>query len=275
VTPNGDNTAAAMTDSRHKIGLTRRTVLAGLAASAGTATFGSTARAQKPVQQKITLTLPGGKQVSAALFLPLTLPAPAIVVAPDRFGLIDPTLDRIGSLAFDHYLVVAVDFYDGVVATNSTEAQALEGGLDRALAFNTVMAWADWIRADARCTRNIGLMGFGLGGGLVLDAALVASVLGTVIYDAPILRRPEQLARLSGPLMGHYSNRDLLFSVGQQEDAQFQLQKTNKRSRIYAYDAERDFANPASSNYSRSDALLAWNRSVAFFRITVGAGGSG
>lgn len=230
------------------------------------------ARAQKPVQQKISLTLPGGKQVSAALFLPSTLPAPAIVVAPNRFGLIDSALDRIGSLAFDRYLVVAVDLYDGVIATNPTEAQALEGGLDRALAFNTVMAWTDWIRADARCNRSIGLMGFGLGGGLVLDAALVASVLGTVIYDTPILRRPEQLARLTSPLLGHYSDRDLQFTLGQQEDAQFQLQKANKRSRLYAYDAEVDFYNLASPNYSRPEALLAWNRSVAFFRVTVGGG---
>jgi len=264
-----------MTGLRQKFELTRRAALAGMAAGAGMVALASVARAQKPVQQKITLTLPGGKQVSAALFLPLSLPAPAIVVAPNRFGLVDSTLDRIGSLAFDHYLVVAVDLYDGVVAGNPTEAQALEGGLDRALAFNTVMAWADWIRADARCNRNIGLMGFGLGGGLVLDAALVATVLGTVIYDAPILRRPEQLARLTSPLLGHYSDRDLQFTVGQQEDVQYQLQKANKRSRLYSYDAEVDFANLGSPNYSRSDALLAWNRSVAFFRATVGAGGSG
>ncbi|MEO8559593.1 MAG: hypothetical protein ABI439_11065, partial [Rhodospirillales bacterium] len=120
-----------MTSLRHKFGLTRRAALTGMAALAGAAALPLSARAQKPVQQKITLTLPGGKEVSAALFLPLTLPAPAIVVAPNRYGLIEPTLDRIGSLAFDHYLTVAVDLYDGVVAADVTEAQALEGGLDR------------------------------------------------------------------------------------------------------------------------------------------------
>ncbi|MEO8560143.1 MAG: dienelactone hydrolase family protein [Rhodospirillales bacterium] len=252
--------------------MTRRAALTGMAALAGAAVLPLPARAQKPVQQKITLTLPGGKEVSAALFLPLSLPAPAIVVAPNRYGLIEPILDRIGSLAFDHYLTVAVDLYDGVVAADVTEAQALEGGLDRAQAFATVMAWTDWIRADARCNRNVGLMGFGLGGGLVLDAALIANVLATVIYDTPILRRPEQLAQLTSPLLGHYSDRDLLFSVGQQEDVQFELKKLNKRSRLYRYDAEVDFSNPLSPNYSRSEALLAWNRSVAFLRVTAGIG---
>jgi carboxymethylenebutenolidase len=137
------------------------------------------------------------------------------------------------------------------------------------------MAWADWIRADARCNRSIGLMGFGLGGGLVLDAALTTTSLGTVLYYSPITRRPEQLARLTGPLLGHYSQRDRQFGLDAQEDMQFQLQKANKRSRLYNYDAEADFANPASPNYSRSDALLAWNRSAAFLHATVGAGGTG
>jgi carboxymethylenebutenolidase len=252
----------------------RRRVLAGAAASAGVFAFAPALHAQKAVQQKVSLTLPGGKQVSAALYLPLSVPSPAIVVAPDRFGLTESMLDRAGALSFEHYLVLAVDLYDGVVANNDTEAQALEGGLDRALAFNTVMAWADWIRADARCNRNIGLMGFGLGGGLVLDAALTTTSLGTVLYYSPITRRPEQLARLSGPLLGHYSERDAQFPPATQEDVQFQLQKANKRSRLYSYDAEGDFANSASPSYSRSDALLAWNRSVAFLHATVGAGGS-
>jgi carboxymethylenebutenolidase len=255
-----------MTNPRRS--LSRRAALLG----AGAAGLGLAwpARAQKASQQKVSLTLPGGKQVSAALFLPLTVPAPAVVVAPDRFGLIEPTLDRIGSLAFEHYVVLAVDLYDGAVAGNAAQADALAASLDRAIAFNTVMAWADWIRADARCNRNIGLMGFGLGGGLVLDAALITQSLGTVLYETPILRRAEQLARLSGPLLGHYSQRDPRFSVAAQEDVQFELQKANKRSRLYNYDAEVDFANLASPNYARSEALLAWNRSAAFLRATVG-----
>jgi hypothetical protein len=63
--------------------------------------------------------------------------------------------------------------------------------------------------------------------------------------------------------------------VSAQEDAQFALQSLNKRSRLYHYDAEGDFANAASPQYSRGDALLAWNRSVAFLNATVGAGGAG
>lgn len=256
-------------------GLTRRQAMGGLAALGALASTGRPARAQKAVQQKVGLTLPGGKQVSAALFLPFTLPAPAIVVTPDRFGLVEAMLDRAGSLSFEHYIVVAVDLYDGAIASDVAQAQVLEAALDRAQAFNTVLAWADWVRADARCNRNVGLMGFGLGGGLALDAALTAPSLGTVIYYTPIMQRPEQLVRLTGPVLGHFSDRDPRFPVSAQEDLQFALEKLNKRNRLYHYDAEGDFANPASTQYSRSDALLAWNRSVAFLHATVGAGGTG
>lgn len=161
-------------------GLTRRRTLGGLIALAGLAATRSAARAQQATQQKVGLTLPGGKPVAAALFLPVTLPAAAIVVAPDRFGLIEPMLDQAGALSFEHYIVVAVDLYDGAVAADGAQAQVLEAALDRAQAVATLTAWTDWVRADARCNRHVGLMGFGLGGGLALDAALSVDSRGAI-----------------------------------------------------------------------------------------------
>ena len=56
------------------------------------------------------------------------------------------------------------------------------------------------------------------------------------------------------------------------EELQFQLQKTSKKSRVHLYNADPDFANPASPQFARGDALLAWNRTVAFLRANLGAG---
>jgi carboxymethylenebutenolidase len=93
-----------------------------------------------------------------------------------------------------------------------------------------------------------------------------------VLYYTPIVRRPELMLRLNAPVLGHYSERNREFGVDAVEDLQFQLQKANKQSRVHLYDAEPDFANPASPQFSRGDALLAWNRTVAFFRANLGAG---
>lgn len=56
------------------------------------------------------------------------------------------------------------------------------------------------------------------------------------------------------------------------EDARYALQRSSKASRVFLYEADPDFANPASPQFARGDALLAWNRSVAFFRAHLGAG---
>ena len=92
-----------------------------------------------------------------------------------------------------------------------------------------------------------------------------------MLYYTPINKRPELMLRLTAPIVGHYSERSCPFGINAVEDLQFQLQKA-KQSRLHLYDADPDFANPASPQFARADALLAWNRTVAFLRSTLGAG---
>lgn len=256
--------------------LTRRAALGGglgLAIGTGLASlFAGSARAQLPASETATLTLPGGRLVGATLYLPPRIPAPAVLLVHDRFGLTDVLRERAAALALDRYMVVAVDLYHGRQAQNAAEAAKLEAALDREQAVATVNGWANWIRADARCTRNVGMLGLGLGGQVALEAAALSPIQALALYYALPQLRSGQTLRLNGPVLGHYSERDPQTSIAAVEDVQFQLQKTSKKSRFHTYDADPDFANPASPTFARADALLAWNRTVAFFRANLGAG---
>ncbi len=257
-------------DSRRPAVVGRRALLAGAAASVALVA-GRGAQAQ-PVSENATLTLPGGRIVGATLYLPPKMPAPAVLMLPDRFGMTDVLRERAAALALDRYIVLCVDFYSGKVAETPIEADRLAQGLDMPEAAAIVAGWVNWIRADARCNRNIGLLGFGLGGQAAVETSLLTPVQALVLYYTPVATRPELMLRLSVPVLGHYSERNRAFAIEAVEDLQFQLQRANKQSRLHLYDADPDFANPASPQFARSDALLAWNRTVAFFRARLGAG---
>jgi len=254
--------------------LSRRTLLASAAALTGLAAMPARrAQAQvQPVSESATLTLPGGKVVGATVYLPPNVPAPAVLLLHDRWGMTDVLRERAASLALDRYIVVCVDLFGGRVAETPLEAEKFAAALDPQEAVATVNGWVNWIRADARCNRNVGLLGFGMGGAMAVEASVQTPVQAVVLYYTPINKRPELMLRLTAPIVGHYSERNRAFSSAAVEDLQFQLQKANKQSRLHLYDADPDFANPASPQFARGDALLAWNRTVAFLRATLGAG---
>jgi carboxymethylenebutenolidase len=258
-----------MSDQEATTRLSRRTLLGGLAASVAATAMPAAAQA---VSENATLTLSGGRVVGATLYLPPQVPAPAVLMVHDRFGMTDVLRERAAALALDRYIVLCVDLFQGKVAETPIEADRLTAALDRQSAIDTVAAWADWIRADARCNRNIGMLGFGLGGEAAVQATTLTPVQALVLYYTVLGKRPDLIMRLTSPILGHYSERNREFGVDAVEDLQFQLQKSNKKSRVHLYDAEPDFANPASPQFARGDALLAWNRTVAFFRANLGAG---
>jgi carboxymethylenebutenolidase len=249
--------------------LSRRALLGAAAASLAGLTL--PARAQ-PVSENATLTLAGGRMVGATLYLPPHVPAPAVLMVHDRFGMTDVLRERAAALALDRYIVLCVDLFQGKTAETAIDADKLVTALDRQAASATVSAWADWIRADARCNRNIGLLGFGLGGEAAVQASMLTPVQAMVLYYTALGQRPDLVMRLTAPILGHYSERNRDFGIDAVEELQFQLQKANKKSRVHLYDAEPDFANPASPQFARGDALLAWNRTVAFLRANLGAG---
>src|SRR5580698_1398364 len=63
-----------------------------------------------------------------------------IVVAPEWWGLTDWVKEQTGKLAAEGYVVLAVDFYDGKVASDATEAGELSGALAQDVAIADLQA---------------------------------------------------------------------------------------------------------------------------------------
>jgi len=228
------------------------------------------ARAAAAGLETVSITVPGGASASAALAVPATTPAPAIVLVHEWWGLNDQIKAVAAELAKRGYLALAVDLYHGRVTADPDTARALMQAVDPAEATKTLAAWIDWLRADRRCNGKIGTVGWCFGGGWSLAASLVRPVDATVIYYGRVDRPAAELAALKGPVLGHFATRDRWITPAMVAGFEKAMKAAGKSLEAHRYDADHAFANPTGARYDAADAALAWKRTLAFFRANLG-----
>ena len=249
------------------MGLARRELLIGLAGLPLAAVLADPrlARAAAAGLETVTITTAGGRQVSAALGKPAALPAPAVMLVHEWWGLNDQIKSVAAALADQGYLALAIDLYDGAVTDDRETARELVGAVDAGVATDTCASWVNWLRAHADATGKVGTVGWCFGGGWSLNASLAAPVDATVIYYGSVRTARGQLAPLAGPVLGHFATRDKWINEEMVADFEAEMAKAGKSAENHWYEADHGFANPTSARYDADDAALAWERTLAFF----------
>lgn len=216
--------------------------------------------------ETVTAETPDGRQVSAALAVPESVPAPAVLLIHEWWGLNNQIRAVTTEFAREGFVALAVDLFDGKVATAAEDAQRLTQAVDPEQATGTLTTWVNWLKADSRTTGKVGVVGWCFGGGWALNASIAAPVDATVIYYGRVERSAEDLAKLNGPVLGHFAEQDEWINqemVGRFEAA---MEEAGKSPEIHWYSANHAFANPTGANYDREDAQQAWTRTLEFFR---------
>ncbi len=246
----------------------RRTILKGASAVSLAPILGSPALAQEAAAtlEEITIETQGGQTVSAALAVPLTLPAPAIVVVHEWWGLNDQIKTMAAALAEAGYLALAVDLYDGVVATDAANAGFTMRNVNNDHALDTLVSHYDWLKEDERCSGKMGSIGWCFGGGWSLNIAMARPVDACVVYYGNVSRSSEQLAELRGPVLGHFGLRDTYINEDMVQGFQSEMAAAEKEASVFWYKADHAFANPTSARYDSEDAALAWQRTLDFLK---------
>lgn len=234
------------------------------------------ARAAAAGLREVTVDVPGHGRAGAALALPQAESAPAVMLIHEWWGLNDQIRAVAAELAQLGYVALAIDLFDGRVATEAAQAQAQIQALDAQKARATCAAWLDWLQkaevdGAARGNGRLATLGWCFGGGWSLQASLARPVDGTVIYYGRVGGTPEELKALKGPVLGHFAEKDR-FIDGAMVSAWTQAMDQAGRSyEVFWYDADHAFANPTGNNYDREDAQLAWERTTAFLKQVLGA----
>jgi carboxymethylenebutenolidase len=254
----------------------RRAVLRGLVAGSAAAPLASVladprlARAAAEGLSMVSTEVAGYGTVNAALALPATTPAPAVLLIHEWWGLNDQIKAVAAEFANQGYVALAVDLYDGNVATTPEAAQTYMGAVDAAKATATVGTWIDWLRAHAAVQGGIGTVGWCFGGGWSLNASLARPVEATVIYYGNVAKSVAELAPLAGPVLGHFAEQDQWINHAMVDGFEAAMDAAGKTYATHWYDAQHAFANPTSAVYDGEDAAAAWQRTLAFFDETLG-----
>lgn len=222
------------------------------------------ARAAASSLHEYVINTPGGRRVSGALAMPAAVPAPTVLLIHEWWGLNDQIKAVAAEFGRLGYLALAADLMDGRVATTATEASALTQGVDPVAAIDTLTGWIEWLRVHDACNRRIATVGWCFGGGWSLDASIATPVEATVVYYGRVKRTADDLARLKGPVLGHFATRDRFIDQAMVSAWERQMEKGGKPYTTYWYEADHAFANPTGANYDEPNAALAWRRTLAF-----------
>jgi len=238
-----------------------KAVLILASALVSTAALGTTG---KPVSYKS-----GDDTVKGILYAPEgNGPFPAIVVIHEWWGLNDWVKEQASKLSDQGYVTLAVDLYRGKVAENSDMAHELARGLPEDRAGRDLRAAVSFLREQPNIKKDhIGSIGWCMGGGYSLQAALVVPDLAaTVINYGHLVTEPESLNRIHAPILGIFGGKDQGITaedIGQFEAA---LKKRGRKIEVKIYpDAGHGFENPNNkTSYRADDATDAWKLTVGF-----------
>lgn len=216
--------------------------------------------------ETVGVTTPGGRKVEAALAVPAKTPAPAVLLVHEWWGLNDEIKTMAAEFAKEGFLALAVDLYEGKVASDPTTAQTLMNGVDPAKAIETLSVWVNWLKADSRSTGKVGTIGWCFGGGWSLNASIANPVDATVIYYGRVDRDADDLKGLKGPVLGQFAEQDQWINKEMVDGFEATMKQDGKALEVHWYSANHAFANPTGDNYDKEDAQIAWKRTLDFLR---------
>ena len=248
--------------------IARRRLLTGLAAAPLGAILADPRRAAAAAAavEDTTITTKGGQQTTGALAPLPVAPAGTVLLIHEWWGLNDQIKTMTVEFAKEGYVALAVDLYGGKVATDAGSAEALMKGVDAAAATDVLVSWVDWLRGQESGNGKVGTVGWCFGGGWSLNASIATPVDATVIYYGRVDRPAAELAKLKGPVLGHFATQDQWINKPMVDGFETAMKEAGRPFETYWYEANHAFANPSSGRYDEEDAKLSWSRTLAFFK---------
>lgn len=193
---------------------------------------------------------------------------PAIIVVGENRSTNPNIKDITRRWAAEGFMALGVDYLSPVGGT--PDDMELAGAMTGKLNPTEVLSWfklaSKYLRARPDVGK-IGIVGYCWGGGIINDLIIEDPILDAAVgYYG---RNPDlkQVDKIRAPLLFHYGGRDqnILLNMPAYDEA---LTKAGKLHTFYVYPgAEHGFHNETNAGrFNPVASLLAWDRSLAFFR---------
>lgn len=261
-----------MKHSSEESAASRRQVVVGLAGLSLATLLADPAKVAKAASglQTVTINTPSGRSISGALAVPEVKPAGAVMMIHEWWGLNDQIKSVASEVAKQGYVALAIDLYNGKVASKPEDAEAYMKGVVPAEARETMGAWVDWLAKHPDGNGKVATLGWCFGGGMALQAALDKPVNGAVVYYGNVARQADELKTLKGPVLGIFATQDQWINPAMVQGFEAEMKKAGKVLELHTYDANHAFANPTGDNYDAADARQAWDHTAAFLKLVLG-----
>ncbi len=160
--------------------------------------------------------------------------------------------------------VMAIDMYDGKVATNPQDAGKLMGSADAA----RLEAIIKGAQAYAGSKAKFGSVGWCFGGGLSLKSAILAGkqAKACVMYYGMPEKELSQLKKLKTDVLGLFAAREKWISPAVVKEFEDNMAKAGKKLEVHNFDAEHAFANPSNPIYDANAAAEAYTLAINYLK---------
>jgi len=200
-------------------------------------------------------------------------PVPGVVVIHENRGLTPHILDVARRTMLAGFAALAPDFLSPFGGTPDNEDAAREqiGKLDADQTLANAIASVKALRERAETTGRIGAVGFCWGGGMVGRLATADPTLNAAVVFYGRTPELEKVPEIKASLLLHYAGMDerINTNVPALKEA---LDKAGVKYTLHMYEGKQHaFHNDASAaRYDAEAAKLAWDRTIEFFRKTLG-----
>jgi carboxymethylenebutenolidase len=192
---------------------------------------------------------------------------PAVVVIQEWWGLNEHIKDVARRFANEGFVALAPDLYHGAVATEPDEARKLAMELSTPEAVKEIQQAIAFLQTQAYVSiAKAGIVGFCMGGGLVLQTALAEDDLaaGVVFYGSPLSQ--SEAGQVKAPILTFLGTEDRIPIDGVEAmHAGFAEAQIENEFQIYE-GAQHAFFNDTRASYDAEAAADAWPRTLAWFR---------
>lgn len=224
---------------------------------------------QSTIGKNITYKTPDGKE-STAYELKAAKPTNNyLIVIHEWWGLNDFIKQESEKLYKDlgDVNVIAVDLYDGKVATTREDA----GKFMQSVKDDRAQAIIKGAIAYAGPKARIATIGWCFGGGWSLQSALLAGdqAIACVMYYGMPESNIERLKTLHCPVLGNFAAKDQWINPKVVSQFEENMKQAGKKVEAFEYDADHGFANPSNPIYNSEATKVAYGRTLGFLKAYV------
>ncbi|MGB4960545.1 MAG: dienelactone hydrolase family protein [Saprospiraceae bacterium] len=166
--------------------------------------------------------------------------------------------------AFPNAHILAIDLYDGKVATTREDAGTYMQSAKPERLEQIIQGAGKYAGPNTK----VATIGWCFGGGWSNKAAVLLGdqVKACIIYYGMPVLESAQINQIKAPVLGIFADQDGWITPKVVGDFEAMMKKEGKLVDVHLYPAHHAFANPSNPKYDEKLSADAWSKSLAFIR---------